>query len=75
MNEMPDMTKKSARSSTLSAGPMRVNRERRERSRLRELCDEVLASFRVARSRELISEGELAESRALLATMTPGLTR
>jgi hypothetical protein len=54
---------------------MHVSRDRRERSRLRELCDEVLASFRVAQSRELISEGELAESRALLATMTPGLTR
>jgi hypothetical protein len=74
MNEMPDITKKSARS-PIVAGPKRVSRERRERSRLRELCDEVLASFRVAQSRELISEGEMAESRALLATMTPALTR
>lgn len=72
---MPDMTKKSAKPSTMTTGPVRVSRERRERSRLRELCDEVLASFRVAQSRELISEGELAESRALLATMTPGLVR
>ena len=72
---MPDMPKKSAMPAAPAAGPMHVSRDRRERSRLRELCDEVLASFRVAQSRELISEGELAESRALLATMTPGLTR
>lgn len=72
MRDMPTM---SPTIRTSPAGPMRVSRDRRERSRLRELCDEVLASFRIAQSRELISEGELAESRALLATMTPGLMR
>jgi hypothetical protein len=35
----------------------------------------VLASFRAAQSRELISADELAESRAMLATMTPALSR
>jgi len=76
---MRDTTRKSSVNNRVStgstAGPKRVTRERRERSRLRELCDEVLASFRVAQARELISEGELAESRALLATMTPVLSR
>jgi hypothetical protein len=71
MNDMRDMTSKSTK--TRRTGPVRVSSERRQRSRLRELCDEVLASFRAAQSKELISEGELAESRALLATMTPAL--
>lgn len=70
---MRDMTMKSVKSP--STGPARVSNERRQRSRLRELCDEVLASFRVAQERELISEREMAESRALLATMTPVLSR
>jgi len=70
---MRDMTSKST--TTRSTGPVRVSRERRQRSRLRELCDEVLASFRVAQERELISERELAESRALLSSMTPVLSR
>jgi hypothetical protein len=72
---MHDMTKNSAKTRAGSTGPVRVSRERRERGRLRELCDEVLASFRVAQSQELISERELMESRALLATMTPALSR
>ena len=72
---MHDMTTKSTKTRADATGPLRVSQDRRERSRLRELCDEVLASFRVAQSRELISERELAESRALLATMTPALSR
>lgn len=43
--------------------------ERRQRARLRELCDEVLASYRVARGQDLFSESERAEARQLLATM------
>lgn len=60
---------------TSTTGPARVSTERRQRGRLRDLCDEVLASFRIARSQELISERELAESRAMLASMTPALSR
>lgn len=45
--------------------------ERRNRVRLRELCDEVLASFRVASSREVITEQERTESRALLSQIAP----
>lgn len=72
---MRDLTKQSPNSRTTPAGPVAVSRERRERSRLRDLCDEVLASFRAAQSQELISEREVVESRALLATMTPALSR
>ena len=70
MRDMSSTTRNSKNS-----GPVRVNSERRQRSRLRDLCDEVLASFRAAQSRELISADELAESRAMLATMTPVLSR
>ena len=71
---MRDMTRNS-KSRTAVTGPTRVPQDRRQRGRLRELCDEVLASFRVARSRELISEREQAESREMLASMTPILPR
>jgi len=71
---MRDTTKSSKRHRTVT-GPTPVKQDRRQRGRLRELCDEVLASFRVARSRELISERELAESREMLASMTPALSR
>lgn len=72
---MTDMTRTTRRHRNFPAGPARVPQERRQRRHLRDLCDEVLASFRVARSRELITEDELAESRAMLATMTPILSR
>lgn len=71
---MRDTTKNSKNRRTVS-GPKSVQPDRRQRGRLRELCDEVLASFRVARSRELISENELAESREMLASLTPMLSR
>lgn len=45
--------------------------ERRSRARLRDLCDEVLASYRAASSREVISEQERAESYDLLARIAP----
>ncbi len=71
---MPD-TMKNSKSRRTGAGPTPVKQDRRQRGRLRELCDEVLASFRVARSRELISEREMEESREMLASMTPILPR
>ena len=73
MSKMSDMSSTTRKSH--STGPVRVNSDRRQRSRLRDLCDEVLASFRAAQSRELISADELEESRAMLATMTPALSR
>jgi hypothetical protein len=54
------------------AGPQPVPANRRSRVRLRELCDEVLASVRIAHDRELISDGEREDARAVLARVTPG---
>jgi hypothetical protein len=45
--------------------------DRRERQRLRDLCDEVLASFRVAAGRDPISDQDRAAATALLPQMTP----
>jgi hypothetical protein len=60
------------RSSTARAatGPKHVPTDRRTRARLRELCDEVLASFRLASNRELFSEEERAAGRALMHRVT-----
>ena len=44
---------------------------RRTRERLRDLCDEVLWSFRIATNDDLISEQERNEARAFLSSMTP----
>lgn len=43
--------------------------DRRRRARLRDLCDEVLASFRAAASRDVISPTEREEGRAVLSKM------
>ena len=52
---------------TLTSGPD----ERRTRERLRDLCDEVLWSFRLASDRDLISEQERNEARSFLSKLTP----
>jgi hypothetical protein len=49
------------------AGPAPVPAERRRLSRLRELCDEVLASYRAAADRDLIPEQDRIDARAILA--------
>lgn len=56
-----------ALSHTLIAGPSMVGTDRRNRRRLRDLCDEVLASFRAASDTDLFSEQDRTEGRALLA--------
>jgi hypothetical protein len=61
----------SAPASVHPAGPKPVPANRRSRTRLRELCDEVLASFRIARERDLISDGERQDAQAVLARVTP----
>jgi hypothetical protein len=45
--------------------------DRRTRLRLRDLCDEVIASYRVANGRDPIAEGERREAEQLLAGLTP----
>jgi hypothetical protein len=44
---------------------------RRTRLRLRELCDEVLASYRVATERDPLPQDERATARELLARVAP----
>jgi hypothetical protein len=48
-----------------------VNIDRRSRRRLRDLCDEVLASFRAAAETDLFTEQDRAEGRALLGRIAP----
>jgi hypothetical protein len=52
-------------------GPRPVPDNRRTRHHLRELCDEVLASYRAANARELFAEDERNEARAILARIVP----
>ena len=52
-------------------GPKNVPSDRRNRRRLRELCDEVLASYRLASDRDVISDADRAAARSMLATITP----
>jgi hypothetical protein len=64
----------SKRSRTL--GPVGVPSDRRSRSRLRDLCDEVLASYRVANDRDVISDAERADARLMLSRIAPlGVSR
>lgn len=45
--------------------------DRRTHARLRELCDEVIASHRVASGREPISDADRAEANAVLGSVAP----
>ena len=56
-------------------GPQPVADERRLQMRLRELCDEVLASYRIAADQELFSDAERDEARALLDRVLPSRQR
>jgi hypothetical protein len=48
------------------AGPRAIASDRRQRTRLRDLCDEVLASFRLASDRDPISEQDRQAALELL---------
>ena len=59
-----------------AVGPKSVSSDRRNRRRLRELCDEVLASYRIASDRDVITESDRADARLVLASITPlGIAR
>jgi hypothetical protein len=58
-------------SSSKPSGPRPVRSDRRRRTRLRELCDEVLASFRLASDRDPISAQDRAEAMSLLPLVAP----
>jgi len=66
---------RSAAADSADAGPRSVSPNRRSRPHLRELCDEVLASFRVAREREVVSDGDRQAAHTVLAGLTPSLRR
>jgi hypothetical protein len=59
------------RSSNVQNPPVGNLDERRTKKNLRDLCDEVLWSFRVASGHEFISEQERNEARSFLSNMTP----
>ena len=48
-----------------------MNAERRTRARLRDLCDEVLASYRLAQGRDLWTDDERREAQSVLARVAP----
>ena len=54
-----------------TAAPTPAAQNRRQRLRLRDLCDEVLASFRVAHERDVISDVERENAHTMLAGFTP----
>ena len=64
-------TSSSASSSAKPSGPRPVRSDRRRRTRLRELCDEVLASFRLASDCDPISEQDREAAMALLPRVAP----
>lgn len=53
----------------------RNSQDRRTRGRLRELCDEVLASYRMAQGQDLLSPEERESARQVLRALTPKMAR
>ena len=60
-------------------GPMgprrRTRRDRRVKGRLRELCEEVLASYRMAQGQDLVTPDEREAAQQMLRSLTPRLAR
>jgi hypothetical protein len=52
-----------------TVGPTGMSADRRSRRRLRELCDEVLASYRVASGQDLFNDGDRADARSMLSKL------
>ncbi|MEX2151991.1 MAG: hypothetical protein WD825_01555 [Gemmatimonadaceae bacterium] len=57
------------------AGPRRKSQDRRTRGRLRDLCDEVLASYRVAQGQDLVTPEDRETAEHLLRSLTPRVAR
>lgn len=51
--------------------PRRSSRDRRTRNRLRELCDEVLASYRLAQGQDVVTQEDRAIAEQVLRSITP----
>jgi hypothetical protein len=69
-NESPADPMRS-RNALNSSASRRSNSDRRQRVHLRELCDEVLASFRLAAGQDPISEQDREAARELMRGMGP----
>jgi hypothetical protein len=67
-NDSRHATNRPAMGTTLPSG------DRRRRTRLRDLCDEVLASFRMARQQDQFTERDRVEGRRLVEQIA-GRTR
>jgi len=53
----------------------RNRQDRRTRVRLRELCEEVLASYRMAQGQDLLSSEERESAQQVLRQLTPAVAR
>jgi hypothetical protein len=60
-----------SRRHSLVTGPRAVSADRRNRRRFRELCDEVLASYRIATGEDLFSDSDRAAPRAITSAVAP----
>ena len=56
-------------------GRRRNRGDRRTRSRLRELCEEVLASYRVAQGEDFMTNEDRETADQVLRTLTPSMAR
>jgi hypothetical protein len=63
------MSSRTALNRSVSSGP--ANTDRRQRNRLRDLCDEVLASFRLAVGQDPISEQDRQMAMELMRGVVP----
>ncbi len=53
----------------------RNRQDRRTRVRLRDLCEEVLASYRMAQGQDLLSSEERESAQQVLRQLTPSVAR
>lgn len=53
----------------------RRNSDRRTRVRLRELCEEVLASYRLAQGQDIVTAEDREQATQLLRKVTPAIAR
>ncbi len=69
-----EVANRSIRRPRKSVAARSTSADRRTRLRLRDLCDEVLASYRVARDLDLWSADERSEAKRMLSGLAPQLS-
>ena len=67
----PDRRRSAGVCKSQDQGRRSAGADRRSRRNLRELCDEVLASYRQATDGPMLSDSERREAEAMLADLTP----